>query len=67
MKAANEVAVAAFLADEIRYLDIARCVEVAMEAHERDGVQRVESLEQLEKIDRWARRTAEEWARAHAR
>lgn len=67
MNAANEVAVAAFLADEIRYLDIARCVEAAMEAHERDGVQRVESLEQLEKIDRWARRAAEEWARAHAR
>lgn len=67
MNAANEVAVAAFLADEIRYLDIARCVEAAMETHERDGVQRVESLEQLEKIDRWARRTAEEWARVHAR
>lgn len=67
MNAANEIAVAAFLADGIGYLDIARCVEAAMDAHERDGVQRVESLDQLEEIDRWARRIAEEWTRRHAR
>lgn len=67
MNAANEIAVAAFLADGIGYLDIARCVEAAMDAHERDGVQRVESLDQLEEIDRRARRIAEEWTRGHAR
>ena len=67
MNAANEIAVAAFLADGIGYLDIARCVEAAMDAHERDSVQRVESLDQLEEIDRWARRIAEEWTRGHAR
>lgn len=67
MNAANEIAVAAFLADGIGYLDIARCVEAAMDAHERDGVQWVESLDQLEEIDRWARRIAEEWTREHAR
>ncbi len=67
MNAANEIAVAVFLADGIGYLDIARCVEAAMDAHERDGVQRVESLDQLEEIDRWARRIAEEWTRGHAR
>ena len=67
MNAANEIAVAAFLADGIGYLDIARCVEAAMDAHERDGVRRVESLDQLEEIDRWARRIAEEWTRGHAR
>lgn len=67
MNAANEIAVAAFLANGIGYLDIARCVEAAMDAHERDGVQRVESLDQLEEIDRWARRIAEEWTRGHAR
>ena len=67
MNAANEIAVAAFLADGIGYLDIARCVEAAMDAHERDGVQRVESLDQLEEIDHWARRIAEEWTRGHAR
>ena len=67
MNAANEIAVAAFLADGIGYLDIARCVEAAMDSHERDGVQRVESLDQLEEIDGWARSIAEEWARGHAR
>lgn len=67
MNAANEIAVAAFLADGIGYLDIARCVEAAMDAHERDGVQRVESLDQLEEIDRWARRIAEEWTWGHVR
>ena len=58
MNAANEIAVAAFLAEQCAYLDIAACVEAVMEAHE---VQRVESLEQLEEIDKWARRTAEAW------
>lgn len=58
MNAANEVAVAAFLAEEGTYLGIARCVEAVMDAHERAGVQRVESLEQLEELDAWARAEA---------
>ena len=58
MNAANEVAVAAFLAEEGTYLGIARCVEAVMDAHERVGVQRVESLEQLEELDAWARAEA---------
>lgn len=58
MNAANEVAVAAFLAEEGSYLGIAQCVEAVMEAHERDGVQRVESLDQLEELDAWARAEA---------
>ena len=29
-----------------------------MDAHEREGVQRVESLEQLQELDAWARETA---------
>ncbi|MCI8425040.1 MAG: 1-deoxy-D-xylulose-5-phosphate reductoisomerase [Adlercreutzia sp.] len=61
MNAANEVAVAAFLAERIGYLDIARCVEAAMEAHEREGVQAVESIEQLKAIDGWARSASEQW------
>lgn len=61
MNAANEVAVAAFLAERIGYLDIARCVEATMEAHERAGVQAVESLEQLESVDHWARCWAGSW------
>lgn len=58
MNAANEVAVAAFLAEQGSYLGIAECVEAVMDAHEREGVQRVESLEQLQEMDAWARETA---------
>lgn len=60
MNAANEVAVAAFLGEQCAYLDIAACVEAVMEAHE---VKRVESIEQLEEIDAWARRAAWAWIR----
>ena len=55
MNAANEVAVAAFLAGEGSYLGIAACVESVMSAH---ATQRVESIEQLLDIDAWARDTA---------
>lgn len=58
MNAANEVAVAAFLAEEGTYLGIAECVEAVMDAHD---VQRVESLEQLEAVDAWARAEAHAW------
>lgn len=58
MNAANEVAVAAFLAEQGSYLGIAECVEAVMNAHEREGVQRVESLEQLQELDAWAREAA---------
>lgn len=58
MNAANEVAVAGFLAGEGSYLGIAECVEHVMDSHE---VQRVESLEQLEELDAWARDCARTW------
>ena len=67
MNAANEVAVASFLDDSIGYLDIASCVEAAMDAHEKDGVQRVESIAQLEELDRWARGVARLWVQEHGR
>ena len=55
MNAANEIAVAAFLAGEGTYLGIAECVERVMDAH---ATEPVESLEQLEAIDAWARAEA---------
>ena len=67
MNGANEVAVAAFLAEECSYLGIAACVEAVMDAHEREGVQRVESLDQLEAVDAWARAAARAWVRANGR
>lgn len=63
MNAANEVAVAAFLAEQGSYLGIAECVEAVMAAHEREGVQRVESLEQLQELDAWACETARKLVR----
>lgn len=61
MNAANEVAVAGFLAGEGSYLGVAECVEHVMDSHE---VQRVESLEQLEELDAWARDCARTWMSA---
>lgn len=58
MNAANEVAVAAFLAKECAYLDIAACVEAVMDAH---VSQVVKSIEQLEQVDMWAREEAHGW------
>ena len=55
MNAANEVAVATFLAGRCPFLSIADAVEAAMDACD---VQPVESLEQLEEVDARARETA---------
>ena len=62
MNAANEVAVAAFLAEESSYLGIAECVESAMARHD---VRQVESLAQLEEVDAWARAEARAWVAEH--
>ena len=62
MNAANEVAVAEFLAGSISYLDIAACVEAAMEAQ---GSEPVESLEQLEEVDARTRVFARAWCGTH--
>ncbi len=61
MNAANEVAVAAFLEEGLTYLGIAECVEASMEAHEQQGVQKVESIDQLLELDSWAREYAKGW------
>ena len=55
LNAANEVAVDAFLHDACGFNDIARIVERCMDSH---GRQDVESLDQLDEIDAWARREA---------
>ncbi len=53
--AADEVAVERFLRGEIRFMDIPRVVDAALEAH---VPSRVESLEQLLAVDAEARQTA---------
>jgi 1-deoxy-D-xylulose-5-phosphate reductoisomerase len=55
LNAANEVAVAAFLAGECGYLGIEETVEAVLAAHERESL---ESVEQLEDADAWARSRA---------
>lgn len=64
MNAANEVAVAAFLAHACSFTDIARIVEDTMDAH---TVERVESFEQLHDVDAWARTTAKNLLAQRAR
>jgi 1-deoxy-D-xylulose-5-phosphate reductoisomerase len=55
LNAANEVAVAAFLAGRCGFLDIERIISTVLEAHSSEVVT---SLEQLEEIDAWARHHA---------
>lgn len=55
LNAANEVAVEAFLEQEIGFLEIPRVIAKTMEKH---SSQPVENLEQLLELDRWAREAA---------
>lgn len=55
MNAANEIAVAAFLAGEARYFDIEETVSSALAAHTTEPLH---SIEQVEAADAWARRFA---------
>ena len=55
LNAANEVAVAAFLAGKSGFLDIPRCVERVLERHDPVGA---DSLDAVLAADAWARREA---------
>ncbi len=57
LNAANEVAVAAFLAGRIGFLDIARVVEDTLEAADKAGLA-ADTLEAVEAADGEARRLA---------
>ncbi len=57
LNAANEMAVAAFLQGRIKFPDIPRVVEAAMNAHQR---QPLASLDQVLGVDRWARDFAQQ-------
>jgi 1-deoxy-D-xylulose-5-phosphate reductoisomerase len=60
LNAANEVAVEAFLARRIPFLDIPRVIERALDAHARDRSGDASSLEAIREVDTWARVCAEE-------
>lgn len=65
MNAANEVAVTAFLNKSCGFMQIGECVTSIMETHMQLGVQEVESIEQLEGLDNWARFNANTWLLSH--
>ena len=56
MSAANEIAVAAFLSEQIKFMDIPRLIEETMTAH---STQACSSIEAVLEADRWARAYAE--------
>ncbi len=65
LNAANEVAVAAFLAEKIGFLDIARLVEWTLEKGEIAFSGSCGSIEDIVQTDRASRRQAEEWIARH--
>ncbi|MCX7625594.1 MAG: 1-deoxy-D-xylulose-5-phosphate reductoisomerase [Candidatus Sumerlaeaceae bacterium] len=62
VNAANEVAVARFLSEEIPFLGIPEIIRDALDAHE--GGQAA-TLEEIMAVDRWARQRAEQWQPKH--
>jgi 1-deoxy-D-xylulose-5-phosphate reductoisomerase len=65
LNAANEVAVAAFLAGRVSFPGIAAANAATLEAHvSRGGQARLSDLDDVERADRWARRFAAQWLAA---
>ena len=60
LNAANEAAVARFLAGDIDYLDTTRCCRAVLDAHDYDPSP---TLAGLLAVDRWARQEAARWTR----
>ncbi|MEH2295554.1 1-deoxy-D-xylulose-5-phosphate reductoisomerase [Nostoc sp.] len=69
LNAANEQAVALFLAEKIRFLDIPRCIESVCDRHQNDN-RTNPSLDDILAADKWARQevlTATEKLETHSR
>jgi 1-deoxy-D-xylulose-5-phosphate reductoisomerase len=58
LNAANEVAVARFLANDLAYMQIAELIDAALQAH---AARPVPSLSEVETADAWARAFARDW------
>ena len=63
LNAANEIAVEAFLADRIRFMDIPLIIESVLSVSQ---LENVVSIEQIAAVDAAARYTAKQWLKAHA-
>jgi 1-deoxy-D-xylulose-5-phosphate reductoisomerase len=57
LNAADEAAVALFLAEQIRFVDIARLIEETLARHVANGVQPAPDLAEIYRLDDWARQT----------
>ncbi|MDD3581993.1 MAG: hypothetical protein PHW74_13350, partial [Desulfobacca sp.] len=55
LNAANEVAVAAFLAEKLPFLEIYQIIAQTLKAHQAEALT---SLDQVLNVDRWARKFA---------
>jgi 1-deoxy-D-xylulose-5-phosphate reductoisomerase len=64
LNAANEIAVEAFLADRIGFMDIALMIESVLAA---SIIEEVVSIEQLTKVDAQARQTANLWLKNYVK
>ncbi|MBL7684996.1 MAG: 1-deoxy-D-xylulose-5-phosphate reductoisomerase [Deltaproteobacteria bacterium] len=64
LNASNEIAVAAFLEKEIQFLEIAEMVAAVLKVHD---LQDVQSLDQLIRVDAWAREEAKRWIKEERR
>jgi 1-deoxy-D-xylulose-5-phosphate reductoisomerase len=64
LNGANEIAVAAFLKEQIGFMDIPALVQWVVEAH---NPVEAESFAHLLEIDRWARNQAELFVKKHGR
>ncbi len=66
LNASNEVAVAEFLAGRIKFLDIAKVVEAALERHERAGdfTSSVYDIDDIIALDESARQTSRQYIKA---
>jgi len=55
MNSANEEAVAAFLNRKIAFPQIPKCIEACMNAHEKIGLEPIISIDDIYRLDEWAR------------
>jgi 1-deoxy-D-xylulose-5-phosphate reductoisomerase len=58
LNAANEVAVAAFLEDRLAFTAIPSIIEQALDGYERMGASPIQGLEEVRRVDAWAREFA---------
>lgn len=61
LNAANEAAVGRFLANDLAFLDIARCCRAVLDAHDYEPRP---TLERLVALDAWARQEVSSWTRS---